>query len=247
MIEFDFGDPVSVLSVYHGVLVKSPSAVVVGPYTRRNVDLHLQGTLKSFVIMFQPDGLQQLFGLAMPAMTDQSYEARSVLGCSISGVRQILGDVESFEERVRVVNEWLLRQSPRAPTNNGISDAAHRIICTGGSMNMSALAQRAGFSTRQFARKFIQQVGMRPKLFARIARFEAALENRARFAKSWTHIAHEFGYYDQMHMVHDFEEFTGGTPSEVLSQVEAVFAEPIKRMRLSPAASNPSHRPRLIL
>jgi hypothetical protein len=51
---------------------------------------------------------------------------------------------------------------------------------------------------------------MRPKLLARIARFEAALEDKARFAtKSWTDVAHEFGYYDQMHLVHDFGEFTG--------------------------------------
>ena len=60
MIEFDFGDPVDVLSVHKRVFLKSPSAVVVGPYTHRSVDLHLRGTLKSFVIMFQPDGLQCL-------------------------------------------------------------------------------------------------------------------------------------------------------------------------------------------
>jgi hypothetical protein len=88
---------------------------------------------------------------------------------------------------------------------------------------------------------------VRPKLFARIARFEAALEHKACFAtKSWTEIAHEFGYYDQMHMVHDFGEFTGGTPTEILTQLEAVFVEPIKQMRLS-AAAKAAHRPRLIL
>lgn len=222
MIEFDFGDPVDVLSFDKGVLFKSPSVVVVGPFTHRSVDLHLQGTLKSFVIMFQPDGLQRLYGLPMPEMADRSYDARSVLGCSISRAWQILGDLGSFEERVRFVNELLLRQSLRSPGVDGISDAATRMILSGGCVDIPALAGRAGLSMRQFARKFIRQVGVRPKLFARVARFEAALENKARFAtKSWTHIAHEFGYYDQMHMVHDFREFTGETPGEILTQLES--------------------------
>jgi AraC-like DNA-binding protein len=248
MIEFDFGDPVDVFSVDKGVLFKSPSVVVVGPNTHRSVDLHLQGTLKSFVIMFQPDGLQRLYGLPMPEMTDRSYDARSVLGCSISRAWQILGDLGSFEERVRFVNELLLRQSLRSPEVDGISDAATTMILSGGCVDIPALAGRAGLSMRQFARKFIRQVGVRPKLFARVARFEAALENKARFAaKSWTRIAHEFGYYDQMHMVHDFREFTGETPGEILTQLEAVFIEPIRQMRLSAAAAKAAHRPRLIL
>jgi AraC-like DNA-binding protein len=248
MLEFDFGDPVDVLSVEKGLFFKSPAVVVMGSYTQRTVDLHLHGTLKSFVVMFQPDGLQRLFRLPMPEMTDRSYDGRSVLGASISRAWQFLGDLESFEDRVRFMNELLLRQSLRAPASDGISDAANTMIRTGGRVDLPALAGRAGLSTRQFARKFVQQVGMRPKLFARIARFQAALEHRARFAtKSWTHIAHEFGYYDQMHMVHDFGEFTAGTPSEVLTQLEAVFVEPIRQMRLSASAPNAAHRPRLIL
>jgi AraC-like DNA-binding protein len=90
----------------------------------------------------------------------------------------------------------LLRKSVRSPGVDGISDAANRIIRTGGRVDIPALAGRAGISTCQFARKFIRHVGVRPKLFARIAKFEAARENKAGFlAKSWTDIAHEFGYY----------------------------------------------------
>jgi AraC-like DNA-binding protein len=91
-------------------------------------------------------------------------------------------------------------------------------------------------------------VGLRPKLFVRIARFEAALENKARFAsKPWTDVAHEFGYYDQMHMVHDFGEFTGGTPTETLTQLETVFVEQIKRMQPGGSPTTGVNDPRLIL
>ena len=89
---------------------------------------------------------------------------------------------------------------------------------------------------------------MRPKLFARIARFEAALHSKACSAqKSWTDVAHEFGYHDQMHMVHDFEEFTGGTPTSVLKQFEILFREQIDAMRLRRLSEKSTSDSRLIL
>jgi hypothetical protein len=89
---------------------------------------------------------------------------------------------------------------------------------------------------------------MRPKLFARIARFEATLECKGRFVtKSWTDVAHEFGYYDQMHMVHDFAKFIGGSPTEALTQLETVFVEQIKRLRSVEPCANAIGNSRLIL
>jgi AraC-like DNA-binding protein len=248
MLEFDFGDPVDVVSIDRRWRDKSPLFVVVGPRTSRNIDLHLSGTLKAFVIMFRPDGLQRLFGLPTAEISDRSFDAPSVLGSYISQAGQILGEAPSFEARVRFANEWLFRQSLRAGEVDAISEAANRMILSGGRADLMALADSVGLSSRQFARRFTRQIGMRPKLFARIARFEAALEHKAFFAlKSWTEIAHEFGYYDQMHMVHDFAEFTGETPGGILNHLEAVFVEPIKRMRLSATTGNAIDRPRLIL
>ncbi|MGC1293769.1 MAG: hypothetical protein WA869_01900 [Alloacidobacterium sp.] len=77
---------------------------------------------------------------------------------------------------------------------------------------------------------------MRPKLFARNARFQAALESKARFAtRSWTEVAH------------DFAEFTGGTPTETLTELETVFVEQIKMMRSGAASAKAVGNTRLIL
>jgi AraC-like DNA-binding protein len=248
MIEFDFGDPIHALDYAQGIYRKSPMAIVVGPQTYRRVELQLQGTLESFVVMFEPDGLHRLFSIPMHELTDRDYEAHSVLGGFIANVRQRMGNERSFAERVRLVDELLLRQALRSPSFDGISAAAHRIIQAGGRVGLAALANNAGLGIRQFERRFIQQVGMRPKLFARIARFEAALESKARFiTRSWTDVADDFGYYDQMHMVHDFAEFTGGTPTETLTQLETVFVEQIKMMRSGAASAKAVGNERMIL
>ena len=69
---------------------------------------------------------------------------------------------------------------------------------------------------------------MSPKLYARIVRFESALKTKAAFPQiSWTTVAHEFGYHDQMHMVHDFQQLSGEAPTSILVHAEAVLAPQI--------------------
>ena len=248
MLEFDFADQVDVRYGDQQALVKSPIAVVVGPQTSRRVEMQLQGSLESLVIMFQPDGLYRLFSIPMHHLTDQDYDAHSVLGAFIAQTRQRLGECVSFAQRVSFLDETLLRQAQRSLHFDGISAAAHQIMRSGGQNNLRQLAETANLGVRQFERRFISQVGMRPKLFSRIARFEAALDFKARFeASSWADVAHRFGFYDQMHMIHDFAEFTRETPTHFLQQVEAVYVEQIRAMRSSGRSITADPSSRLVL
>ncbi len=232
MILFGLGDPYNALINKPRVLQESFKVTVVGPQTHRRVDLHLQGAIEDFAIFFQPDGVYRLFSIPMCELIDQAFEGHAVLGAFISQVYQRMGECESFEQRVSLLNELLLRRALDSSGFDGISAAANRILLGGGRVAITAAAEYSGVSIRQFERRFVERVGMRPKLFARIARFEAALDGKARFAaRSWTDVAHKFGYYDQMHMVHDFAEFTGGTPTETLAQLEAVFGERLVKVR----------------
>ena len=210
--------------------------------------MHLQGALESFAVMFQPDGLHRLFSIPMNELTDKDYEGHSVLGVFISQIQTRLAECKSLEERARCVDVFLLHRAIDSRSYDGISAAANRIVLDGGRVEIADFADRTGLSMRQFERRFIHQVGMRPKLFARIARFQAALDTKARTAtKSWTEVAHEFGYYDQMHMVHDFAEFTDKTPTETLIQLETVFVEQIKTIRSSAPSAESTGGSRLIL
>jgi AraC-like DNA-binding protein len=248
MIVFDFDDPTDVFLYAQRSIVRSPWAVVVGPQTYRRLEMQLRGTLDTFAIALQPDALHRLFSVPMRELTDLDFEGHSVVGSFITKIGERLGNSRSFTERVCLVEEALLPRALASTGLDGVSAAANCIILAGGRASIPTLAARSGLSLRQFERRFIQQVGMRPKLFARIARFEAALENKARFAtKSWTDVAHEFGYYDQMHMVHDFGEFTGTTPTETLTQLETVYVEQIKTMRSGAASARAVGNARLIL
>jgi AraC-like DNA-binding protein len=204
MIEFIFGDRFKVHSCASGIGTAAFGGVVVGLQTHRRVELVMRGTLDAFSIFFQPSGLNRLFGIPMDELTNHHYEARAVFGNSIFGLEQQLAACGSFEERARLADRWLVNRV-RTLSTDGVCASANEILWRGGRVESSEAARTAGLSVRQFERRFARQIGMRPKLYARIARFEAALDRKARSrSKSWSDVALESGYHDQMHLVHDF-------------------------------------------
>jgi AraC-like DNA-binding protein len=239
MFEFVFGDRFKIRYLNSLVEETSPRTVVVGMLTRPHAQLVLQGTFDSFVIMFQATGLEELFPVPLSELTNHDYDAHSVLSRSIADLEQRLADCDSFALRVKVADAFLTRRIRGTPRMDRISFAAHQIVSMSGQVRVADLSTYVGFSTRQFEREFGSRFGMRPKLYSRIVRFQAALDSKARSStKSWTDVAHEFGYYDQMHMIHDFEQFTGATPTETLRSVEIFFREQIEAMRAGAARAD---------
>jgi transcriptional regulator GlxA family with amidase domain len=87
-----------------------------------------------------------------------------------------------------------------------------------GSIRIRELASHDAISLRQFERRFRQQTGVPAKVFARIARFQAALDAKiADPGSSWLNIAHSFGYHDQMHMIHDFQILGSTSPAQLIT------------------------------
>jgi AraC-like DNA-binding protein len=224
MLEFIFGDRYEVRDVRDGPGTRTtPRTVLVGLQTHHRVDLIIQGGVEAFVIFFQPTALHRLFALPMDELTNHDYDARAILGPWIEEVEQRLSDCGSFDERARTTDDLLLRRSLTAARSDSVSAAASGTLLSSGQVRISGLAQSAGLSMRQFERSFVRQVGLPPKFYARVARFEAALESKAKSrGRSWTAVAHDLGYHDQMHMIHDFEEFSGNTPTGLLAHLKAV-------------------------
>lgn len=199
-----------------GLRELAPRSVVVGPSTYRRVDLVLNGRFEVFTIHFQPAGFFQLFGVPMQDLTDRAYEARSVLGASIGEIEARLADARNFMRRVDIASEFLGRRvSALKERPNAVASIANQILIDRGALRIPDAAARAGLSVRQFERKFIEQVGVAPRRYARIVRFQAALTAHLNASQTWIDVAHELGYHDQMHMVHDFRLFSGESPTRL--------------------------------
>jgi AraC-like DNA-binding protein len=248
MFEFDFLDPVKIRIPGSGTAETCPKAVVVGMLTRPHAELLLQGALRSFVIMFQPAGMSALFPVNLCELTNRGFDAHSVMGKPIAELEERLANCRSFAMRVGEADAFLSRRIPYRADADLVSFATDMILACDGRVRISDLATDAGIGSRQLEREFGSHYGMSPKLYARITRFQAALDSKARSSvKSWTDVAHEFGYHDQMHMIHDFEEFTGETPTQTLGQVEQFFRRQIEAIQVGMGTKEPRFFPRFVI
>jgi AraC-like DNA-binding protein len=82
-----------------------------------------------------------------------------------------------------------------------------------GVTRIDELAFHSGLNVGQYERRFAEEVDVTPKLFARVTRLGMAVDKK-RLApdRSWASVAHEWGYFDQMHMVRDFQSLGGDAP-----------------------------------
>jgi AraC-like DNA-binding protein len=192
----------------------APRVVVVGPCTFRRAELVLQGLFDVFTIHFQPSGFHQFFRAPMPDLADQAYDATSVIGAVATEIAERLAEASCFHERIQVATNFLLRYLQEGHAVDAVTATANRLMLGSGALRVDKAATSAAMSIRQFERRFIEQVGLPPKRYARIVRFDAALKAKMTAPRRpWTEIAHALGYHDQMHMVRDFQHFAGESPS----------------------------------
>jgi AraC-like DNA-binding protein len=216
LLDFELGDMLQIRSCSSDVTRRVEPAALVGLETKVQNHLLVDSNFENFQVHFRPAALKQLFGLPMPELTNQNYAAHAILGSKVSQLRQRLGEARSFEERVQLANALIVAFSSDRPDNDSIDLAASKIRLSHGNCRIDLLARDTGFSMRNFQRRFRECVGISPKLFARIVRFESLLKIKAAAPQmSWMNAAHEAGYHDQMHMIHDFREFSNRTPTGI--------------------------------
>jgi AraC-like DNA-binding protein len=221
LLTFSFEDTYRVRRPGSDYSDASPRVTVVGPQTHPGAGLLVCGRIDNFTIHFQPSGFNQLFGIPMTELTDAAYDAYAVIGPGIPKLEHQLGDIPGFAERIQLIEGRLIRMLYSHGTLDPVSIVANRLFASNGIHRVSAMATYSGLSPRQFERRFLAQVGVPPKLYARIIRFNAALDHKLRVpGRAWTHIANDHDFYDQMHLVHDCRAFTGESPSRFLAHLE---------------------------
>ena len=184
--------------------------------------------VETFAIFFQPAGWSLLFRAPICEITNRIADATAIVGASMRVLWNRLGGVSTFDSRVRIVEEFLLDRVRFVSTPNVIATTANYIFRRHGEVRIPELASAHSLGLRQFERRFERETGVPPKSFARVARFQSALDARlASPQRTWLEIAHSFGYHDQMHMIHDFEKLGCATPSHLIAQMGDVRPPPL--------------------
>jgi AraC-like DNA-binding protein len=217
-LEFQFGRPLSFLHA-NGVRQASSTVMIMGASASGGM-LSLPGGVLSFAVFFQPTGFSRLFGVPMVELSHRAHDAFAVLGVGLSALQARLGECDTFIQRVLTVEAFLLKRAARFAPSRSMDDPAAAIFAEYGAVCIRDVAHVQGLGLRQFERKFLAQTGLQPKRYARIARFQSALDAKISWpTRPWLDIAHGLGYHDEMHLVRDFHRLAGMTPGKSLSLV----------------------------
>ncbi len=164
-----------------------------------------------------PYAIPRLFGFPASDLTDRIVDFRSLLGVEGTELEERVMTADDDRLRISLIAAFLERRLDRfARDLPPVVRSINHILETRGTASIETLARNYGMSKRHFERKFKEFSGFRPKLYSRIARFQAALKEYDS-GKSLTDIAYDCGYYDQSHFISEFREFSGYNPKVYFS------------------------------
>ncbi len=162
-----------------------------------------------------PLGASALLGVPARELASRVVDLGDLLGRRAGELVDRLAEAAGWPERFAVLDEVLARGAvevdPPAPE---VAWAWRRLLATGGTVQVGALAGAVGWSRRHLGERFRAELGLAPKAAAMVLRFERArrlLERPGR--PGLAEVAVACGYYDQAHLTRDWRELAGCTPA----------------------------------
>lgn len=191
----------------------TPPPVAMYCHQRERMSLQVTSEFLALIIHLRPGVLHRLIGLPMSEFPGEVVDAEIFFNTDIRLISEQLAAAESPQAMISVIEQFLLSRCRPPITKSPIDEVANHILSDPSSFSLDAFAYHANLSTKQFYRNFVQRIGMTPKLFSRLIRFNRAYHYKLSNPNmTWSSIAQEFGYTDYHHLEKEFKEFIGVTP-----------------------------------
>jgi AraC-like DNA-binding protein len=166
-------------------------------------------------VHFVPGGAVPFLGVPPGHLADTHLELETLWGRQATELRERLCEARSPAERFRVLEGALVARLRRPFKHHGSVRAALEHLARPG-VAVAEVARRVGLSHRRLIELFTTEVGVPPKRFGRLQRFQRAMAIvQEAPSVDWAQLALGCGYYDQSHLIKDFGEFSGCSPADL--------------------------------
>jgi AraC-like DNA-binding protein len=190
-------------------ITRQSGAVLAGPHAQ-SVILDTRQMRWLAAIQFRAGGAAHFLNMPMSEACNQVVSLEDLWRSSGATVRERLIEAPAPQARFAVLEQLLLEHIQR----NFDPAIECAVVALERGMPVSLLAQRLGLLPKTFVRRFTSKVGITPKRFARVRRLQRVMRSiRASAPVDWSELAARYGYADQSHLVHEFRELAGITPS----------------------------------
>jgi AraC-like DNA-binding protein len=208
----------------------SRKAVMSGPHSHFFL-LDTSRRLCLAGVHFKPGGAFAFIASPLQELRNAIVPLDALWGGIAREFRERLGEAETDHERFTIMERVLLAQARnRLHRHPAVRYALREFARVPGAQSVARVATDVGLSQRRFVECFTREVGLTPKVFCRLRRFQAAIRQVHRTGRTdWTGLALDCGYFDQAHFIHDFQAFSGLTPSAWAAQrIAAINHVPVR-------------------
>jgi AraC-like DNA-binding protein len=188
--------------------------VVCGPHSQPFA-IDTSVATKVAGIHFKPGGAHPFLKLPSGNLLNAHVGLDSLWGAATADrIRQQLLESHTPERKAHVLERALLAATPVPERQPAVAFALNEFRASPETQKIADVTGKIGLSPRRFIDLFRDEVGLTPKLFCRVHRFQKVLRQiSAGKAINWTDVALKCGYFDQPHFIHDFRSFSGINPS----------------------------------
>ena len=224
-IVFHYRDPMAMRFEAEPFGVQPRSSVV--SQTRRFVEIRPTGRTGLVSVRLRPWGAHHFLDVPIAEIADREVSAQDLWGVEARDLEGRLADAGDTSTRVRLVEAFLLRQLGRHHQKADVEPLVRAVWARGGQVQVRELCDDLGLTERSLQRLFASALGVPPKSYARLVRFQNACSRLQRGGwTSLTQLSLECGYYDQAHFNGDFKAFSGMTPRDFLTRGGLSYLDP---------------------
>ena len=194
------------------------TTLVGGLHTAPALIVH-QGAQSGIQVALRPVGARALLGMPAGELANLDVPADAVLGATGLRIYARLGDAAGWPERFAVLDAEFAQLAVTREPPPEVDFAWRLLLRTGGTVPVSELADRTGWSTRHLANRFREEIGLTPKAAARVIRFDRAKRRLITTGPGGlADLAVACGYFDQAHLAREFRAMAGCPPSQWLAE-----------------------------
>ncbi len=197
------------LCSYDGDLVKRTRGAVLSGARSRPMVINTASQRRIVGVTLRPGGGFALLGIGMHEVIDDNVDLDLCWNRWGSALRERVLEAREPHAMLDVVAEVLVAACVRPVA----SDVQHALALLRGGHRVREVVEQIGTRHRSFIDRFSQHVGLKPKHFARVSRFQGVIHTLARGPeKSFASLAAQHGYFDQAHLIREFRLLAGTTP-----------------------------------
>lgn len=212
------------IRIYDGALSdkchRCSGAIVSGPYA----GFFVTDTAEEVSVMgvrFKPGGAFPFLGPLTRELADRHVDLGTVWGRAAGEIRERLCEAASPQGRMRLLRKFLLSRLFRPFGRHSAVGLALAALGRATPQMTRELAREACLSEKRFIDVFRREVGLKPRLFHRVRRFQGVLARVHQSSeRDWSGFALDHGYFDQSHLIRDFLSFSGFSPADYVRRLD---------------------------